>query len=88
MPSCQLVAENAEALANACELQQKIDKLHAQIDILLDPIAQKAASLPDDELIEVLSAMPSGFHSSELRALLYGRKLINEAGAGDTAPAP
>lgn len=56
------------AIAQAKLLQEAVDALNVQIDQLLHPIAQTAiANDRRAETVELINALPPGFHRTELR---------------------
>lgn len=86
-----LNAGELAAIAKAVALSARIEQLHAELDDLVQPVAERLMSviadrdqeLDDGHVLKVIESVPQDFYRTELRTALNGRR---EAAAA--APRP
>jgi hypothetical protein len=78
---------NDEVLDKVTHIQDQIDALYKQQDELLDPLC-KAVMAEDEpqQILKLISRLPTGFHRSELRTLHETRMLDPEYSARVDSP--
>lgn len=65
---------SVNALARAKEIEAHVRSLMEEQDALLDPIIKDAENKSDEEIETLISEFPSGYHRTELRAILNKRR--------------